>query len=164
MKWWKAVGLHKKIFSFPLKSLMVFQILLFSSVVDIQDQYACIKRYTINHNKSQVIQLNNTKPDTGHYLNELHLNNPQRFGHLGIIRDNHTAYCTGEVVQVRIATFRKALNAMRSVGLHCMNSLNSKFILHLIRVYVTSRFEYGLDVVRLTSKTCSSLHLSTSAC
>lgn len=72
-----------------------------------QDQYACTVTYTIIHNNPKVLQINNAKSGTGSYFNVLRLNNTGSFRNLGLIKDNHSAHCTGAVVQEKICTARK---------------------------------------------------------
>lgn len=63
-------------------------------ILDIQDQYACHEKYSINQTKLQVLRLNNVQSAADYYSNELRLRIPRGCIHPGILRGNHPEHGT----------------------------------------------------------------------
>lgn len=125
-------------------------------MLNVQSAFANKQRFIISSQKSCVIASKLDK-DQSWNINGQILQTPRSATHLGIQRDNHSAYGVKEVVPGRVQVARRTVYALMGAGLYGLNGLNPKASIHIVRCYVLPRLLYGLEVIRLTKSDITQL-------
>ena len=116
-------------------------------MLDVQTSHANSKRYLICEQKSSILTFNCTKEHKW-YLNNKEMSATNKTTHLGIERIS-TGNNRKELVQTRITTARRTVFALMGAGLHGLNGVNPKVVIHLIQIYAMPRLLYDLEITTL---------------